>query len=160
MAIPQRQEPENRYESNLCAGHLLVWTWRKFVIGHADCPVLVREYARFAGGRADDLLMAFGTFLQALGGGSRRTLAVGHPHCSGLTPDETQILRLIAAAQDGDAALLAAHLRWMVKADHHAAAAAAVGALAAQLSDCGVTLPEAHYAPPPAYALLEVVRSA
>lgn len=149
---------ENRYEGSLCAGHLLVWTWRKFVIGHADCPVLVREYLDFAGEQADAVLGAFAAFLQALGGGSRRMLSVGHPHCAGLTPDETQMLRLIAAAQTGDEALLTANLRWMTKPDYQAAALTAVTALAAQLTACGVVLPAAHYDPPPTSALLEVVR--
>jgi hypothetical protein len=149
---------ENRYEGSLCAGHLLVWTWRKFVIGHADCPVLVREYLDFAGDQADDLLVTFAAFLQALGGGSRRMLSVGHPHGAGLTPDETQMLRLIAAAQTHDTHLLDANLRWMVKADQQAAALSAVMALAAQLTACGVLLPVAHYDPPPSSARLEVVR--
>lgn len=158
-ALPAKgRETESRYEGSLCAGHLLVWTWRKFVIGHADCPVLVREYLDFAGDQADGLLGAFAAFLQALGSGSRRMLSVGHPHCAGLTPDETQMLRLIAAAQAYDEALLAANLRWMAKPDYQAAALAAVMALAEQLSACAVVLPAAHYDPPPASALLEVVR--
>jgi hypothetical protein len=65
---------------------------------------------------------------------------------------------LIAAAQDHDEAMLAAHLRWMAKPDYQAAALAAVTALAEQLGACGVVLPAAHYDPPPASALLEVVR--
>jgi hypothetical protein len=158
MAKARQRESHGRYEASLCAGHLLVWTWRKFVVGHADCPVLAREYFAFAGEQADDLLIAFAAFLQALGSGSRRTMTVGHPHCAGLTPDEQQILRLIAAAQEGEDALLEAHLSWLVKGSQKEAVARTVKMLVMRLNACGVILPEAAYAPPPATALLEVVR--
>src|ERR1700760_4418768 len=107
-----RTHPIPHYEGNLCAGHLLVWTWRKMVGGHGECPVLMREYDRFAGDQADALLAAFATFLLLLGRGSRRVLSVGPPHCPGLTTDEERMLRLIAAAQTGEAGLGDAHLAW------------------------------------------------
>lgn len=154
-----RRKSEIRYDGGLCAGHLLVWTWRKFVAGHADCPVLIREYERFAGAGAEELLVAFAAFLQALGHGSRRVLTVGHQHCAGLTPDETHILRLIAAAQADDSALMTAHLNWLVRSEHQAAAAAAGRHLAERLQDCGVRLPEATQPPPPGLSRLEVVRA-
>jgi hypothetical protein len=160
MARVRKREPENRYDGELCAGHLLVWTWRKFVSGQSDCPLLAREYFSFAGERADELLAAFAAFLQTLGHGSRRILAVGHPHCVGITPDEGQILRLIAAAQSNDAALLAAHLRWLVKGEYQPASERAVNHLVANLSACGVMLPAVATAPPPVAAMLEVVHRA
>ncbi|HEY4077009.1 MAG TPA: hypothetical protein VGM26_08760 [Rhizomicrobium sp.] len=158
MAKARRREREDRYDGDLCAGHLLVWTWRKFVSGHADCPLLAREYFSFAGERADELLTAFAAFLQTLGHGSRRILAVGHPHCAGITPDEGQILRLIAAAQSDDTVLLTTHLRWLVKSEHQPATQRAVNHLVANLSACGVMLPAVAIAPPPGAAMLEVVR--
>jgi len=157
MARSRQREQQNRYDGELCAGHLLVWTWRKFVSGHADCPLLAREYFSFAGERADELLSAFAAFLQTLGHGSRRILAVGHPHCAGITPDEGQILRLIAAAQSDDTALLTAHLRWLVKSEHQPATWRAVNHLVANLSACGVVLPTIATTPPPRAAMLEVV---
>jgi hypothetical protein len=80
------------YDGSLCAGHLLVWTWRKLVGGQGECPMLAREYDRFAGPEADALLAAFATFLMLLGRGSRRVLNVGPPHCAGLTADEERML--------------------------------------------------------------------
>src|ERR1700712_285689 len=98
MAAIRRKARRIHYDGGLCAGHLMVWTWRKFVAGHGDCPILVRENEGFAGDNAPMLLVAFGAFLQALGHGSRRMLAIGRPHCPGLTTDEQHLLRLMAAA--------------------------------------------------------------
>lgn len=146
--------PENRYDRTLCAGHLLVWTWRKLVAGEVECPLLAREYMRFDGGRGLVLLEAFGVFLQALGAGSRRMLAVGQPRVAGITGDEAQMLRLIAAAQSQDDALLAAHLSWLVRGAHGDTVARSARYLAESLLDCGVVLPPATPAPPPARASL------
>jgi hypothetical protein len=160
MASARRKAKKIQYDGGLCAGHLMVWTWRKFVAGHADCLVLTREYQRFAGDEAPALLAAFGAFLQALGYGSRRMLAIGRPHCVGLTADEQHILRLMAAAQNGEDARLEAHLCWLVKAGHEPATLGALRMLADRLTVCGVKLPQAAYAPPPPRPMLEVVRAA
>ena len=130
-----------RYDGNLCAGHLLVWTWRKMVGGHGECPVLMREYDRLAGMRADALLAAFATFLLLLGRGSRRVLSVGPLYCPELTTDEERMLRLIAAAQSGEGALAGAHLAWLVKRECQGSVLKAVGNLAASLTEAGVVLP-------------------
>ncbi len=130
-----------QYDSGLCAGHLLGWTWRKLVVGHDDCLVLTREYARFAGPQAEALLAAFATFLLALGRGSRRVLMVGQPYCAGLTADEERMLRLIAAAQTGDAVLLWAHLAWLARREHQDDVMKAAGSLADALTAAGVMLP-------------------
>ena len=129
------------YDGGLCAGHLLVWTWRKMVGGHGECPVLMREYDRFAGKRADALLAAFATFLLLLGRGSRRVLSVGPPYCPGLTTDEERMLRLIGTAQAGEGALAGAHLAWLVRRECQESVRQAVENLAASLTDAGVVLP-------------------
>ncbi len=158
MAQPRRRE-ENLSESSLCTGHLLVWTWRKMVAGEAGCPLLIREYEALAGPRAEDMLGAIGTFLLLLGRGSRRTLAVGSPLCAGVTRDEGQMLRLICAAQDGDAALVTAHLSWLVRAGSAQTVRGALTNLSGLLADCGVRLPRLdHGAAPPGAPMLEVVR--
>jgi hypothetical protein len=136
-----RKYPKIQYDGGLCAGHLLVWTWRKLVIGHDDCPVLTREYARFAGSQAEALLSAFAGFLLALGRGSRRVLMVGQPYCAGLTVDEEHMLRLIAAAQSGNSALLFAHLAWLARREHQDDVMKAADNLAAALTEAGVVLP-------------------
>ena len=145
------------YESHLCAGHLLVWTWRKLLSGQESCPLLAAEYRRIAGDQAGALLCLFANALQALGHGSRRMLSVGPPHAAGLTPDEVQMLRLAAAAQTVDAALLEANLRWMVKREGQPAAQAGVLLLMARLREHGVVLPAVTQAPPPLRPMLEVV---
>jgi hypothetical protein len=157
MAQPQARNTDHRYRENPCAGHLLVWTWRKMVAGEEGCVLLAREYECLAGARAAELLDAFGIFLVMLGRGSRRTLAVGQPYCVGITNDEGQILRLIAAAQEGRGALVAAHLSWLVRASSAAAVRDLLEKLAALLTVCGVILPRADYQAPPDWPLLEVV---
>jgi hypothetical protein len=159
MTASRRKPKKIQYEGGLCAGHLMVWTWRKFVAGRADCPVLAREYQRFAGDQAPMLLAAFGAFLQALGHGSRRILAIGRPYCAGLTTDEQHILRLMAAAQNGDAALVQGHLCWLVKAAHQPATVGALQMLMDCLLACDVCLPAADYIPPPPRPMLEMVRA-
>lgn len=155
MAKARRQTPadppENRYDRQLCAGHLLVWTWRKLVAGEVECPILAKEYMSFADGRGLALLEAFSVFLQALGSGARRLMAVGHPHSPGITNDEAQMLRLVAAAQVGDTALLSAHLCWMVRGTAREAAERSVMHLAETLLDCGVVLPPVAQVPPPGH---------
>lgn len=151
------ESPENRYDGHLCAGHLLVWTWRKLVAGEVECPVLAKEFMAFPDGRGLELLEAFGVFLQALGAGSRRLLAVGQPRCAGITNDEAQMLRLIAAAQVEDGALLAAHLAWLVRGNHRETVERSARYLAGTLLDCGVVLPPATSVPPPQSARLEVL---
>ena len=148
-----------QYDGGLCAGHLLVWTWRKLVVGHDDCPVLTREYARFAGSQAEALLSAFASFLLALGRGSRRVLMVGQPYCAGLTADEEHMLHLIAAAQSGNSALLFAHLAWLARREHQNAVMKAASNLADALIEAGVMLPPVRVALPSGPVFLEVVRA-
>jgi hypothetical protein len=136
-----RQHAISNYDGSLCAGHLLVWTWRKLVGGQGECPILSREYDRFAGDRADALLAAFATFLMLLGRGSRRVLSVGPPHCAGLTADEERMLRLIAAAQTGEEDMAGAHVTWLVRRDCQEGVLEAAGKLAEALRQAGVILP-------------------
>lgn len=143
------------YEGNLRAGHLLVWTWRKMVGGCAECPVLTREYDRFAGDQADALLAAFATFLLLLGRGSRRVLIVGPPHCAGLTADEERMLRLIAAVQTGEGILAAAHLTWLVRRDAQDSVMETVEKLTKALTRAGVVLPPVRTCTPAPSATLD-----
>ena len=155
----QRKYPEFQYDDQLCAGHLLVWTWRKLVVGHDDCPVLTREYGRFAGPQAEALLSAFANFLLVLGQASRRMLMIGPPYSVGITADEERILRLIAAAQTGDAVLLWAHLAWLARREYQDDVRLAANRLADALSEAGVILPPVRSPAPSKTAFLEVVRT-
>lgn len=155
----QRKYAEFQYDGQLCAAHLLIWTWRKLVVGHDDCPVLTREYERFAGPQADALLSAFAGFLLALGKASRRMLAVGQPYCAGITPDEERMLRLIAAAQTQDGVLLWAHLAWLARREHQDDVRLAASKLADALTEAGVILPPVRTSAPSKMAFLEVVHA-
>lgn len=160
MSKPRRkaaQTPESRYDGHLCAGHLLVWTWRKLVAGQVECPILAREFMTLPGGRGLELLEAFGIFLQALGAGSRRLLAVGQPHCAGITGDEAQMLRLIAAAQVRDHAVMDANLAWMVRSSHQDTVLRGAHYLAETLLECGVVLPPVTATAPPPRPRLEML---
>lgn len=153
-----RRKAKIDYDGGLCTSRLLVWTWRKLVQGREGCPLLVREYNRLAGPSADLLLAAFAAFLMALGQASRRTLSVGRPYCAGVTSDEEQMLRLVAAAQEDDRELVAAHLVWMVRREQQESVTQAVNRLAALLTVSGVVLPPVQMKAPAGPARLEVVR--
>jgi hypothetical protein len=99
------------------AERTLVFAWRMLVMGRGGCARLHEELETIAGDLAPELLLALGAFLMALGNASRRKLSVGHPGCRHRTADELAMLALIAAAQVGDEARLAAHLRWMARPD-------------------------------------------
>jgi hypothetical protein len=150
-----RERSIPHYDGHLCAGHLLVWTWRKMVGGQGECPVLTREYDRFAGDGADALLAAFATFLLLLGRGSRRVLNVGPPHCAGLTADEERMLRLIAAAQAGEGVLASAHLTWLVRREAQEGVMQTVEKLAEALTKAGVILPPVRACTPAPSATLD-----
>lgn len=153
--MAQAQTSSFSYDGSLCAGHLLVWTWRKMVGGQAECPVLSREYDRFAGAGADALLAAFAHFLMLLGRGSRRVLNVGAPGCAGLTSDEERMLRLIASAQRGEGDLAGAHLTWLVRRECHGSVMVAVEGLAGALREAGVILPPVRTCTPAPAATLD-----
>ena len=155
----QRKYAEFQYDGQLCAAHLLVWTWRKLVVGHDDCPVLTREYERFAGPEAEGLLSAFTNFLLVLGKACRRTLVIGQPYCAGITADEERMLRLIAAAQCGDGVLLWAHLAWLARREYQDDVRLAAVRLADALSEAGVVLPPVRTPAPSKTAFLEVVQA-
>jgi hypothetical protein len=121
--------------------HLLVWSWRKLVIGGGDCPVLSREFSELCGEDAGEVMATFVTFLRALAYASRRRLQVGHPGSMDITGDERQLLTLVASAQAGQAVLLEAHLRWLARAELRPAVAIATRALATALAAHGLLLP-------------------
>lgn len=116
------------------ADHLLLAAWRKIVIGQTDCPVLALELNTACGGDAGTTQGAILAFLTALAYAGRRRLRVGYPGCPGLTRDERQLLDLVAAAQRDARVEVEAHLRWLTRSDLRPAAAAAVAALAADLT--------------------------
>lgn len=122
---------------------LVVRVWRTIILGHDGCRALGRSFGCPNG---IQLIEAVATFLRALNHGSRHILDVGHPSCAiitfdAITPDERQMLTVIAASQAGDEALLLAHLTWLVRSDRREDVAQAVHALGRLLQARGMRLP-------------------
>lgn len=113
--------------------HLLVWSWRRIASGRAHCPVMAREFAEACGEDAAEVFLTFCTFLKALAFATRRQLTIGAPGSLAITPDERQILTLIAAAQAETRSLFEAHLRWLTRPERRHVLELAAGALATAL---------------------------
>ena len=126
---------------------LLVWSWRKIVSSRGNCPGIEREFTEWAGKSGQDMLLTYAAFLKALGHGSRRPLTIGHPGLLGFTPDERQVIALLAAAQAGDDARLSAHLEWLIRTDCQCTATIAARTFARLLADHGVKLTQTEAAP-------------
>lgn len=99
---------------NPCA-ELLVRAWRRIMVSGAECPLVAREFTCVCGADGKQVFNAFCTFLCALAFAQRRCLLVNPPGVRKLTIDETRMLTLVAAAQNGCAALLEAHLSWLAQ---------------------------------------------
>jgi hypothetical protein len=95
--------------------HLLVWSWRRIAGGKVHCPVMEKEFCDACGQNAREVFLALCAFLSALTSASRRPLALSAPDPFSVTPDERQILTLIAAAQAENDVLVQAHLRWIAQ---------------------------------------------
>ena len=120
--------------------HLLVWSWRRAAAGLITCPVIAREFQDACGEDGAEVFLTFLTFLKALGFASRRQLTTGAPGSLAVTPDERQVLALIAAAQAETPALFEAHLRWLSRPKQRHVLRIAAGALATALEVNGLRL--------------------
>ena len=136
---------------------LLIRTLRRIAAGNADGALVRREFMAVCGEEGVEVFATFCTFLQAAAYASRRTRRIGHPGSPLLTPDEVQLLEIIAAAHRGDDARLAAHLLWLVRPPLRGWVALTARAVAAALAAVGHPLPErighrvtATMPPPPA----------
>jgi hypothetical protein len=149
MVVGDRANRETDMTGLSYAEHLLVWSWRKIVMGYGGCPLIAREFSLLCGEDGGEVLATLHTFLQALGYAGRRRLEVGYPGYTSLTVDERKMLVLIAAAQSGDATRLEAHLRILARAALRPALAIAVRALGTALDehDLRLSLPAANFNP-------------
>ncbi len=117
----------------------LLEAWRQAASGNVSVQHLC-EFGKRCGPSADAMIEAYFTFLRVLERSSRRTLAVGHPGCPGMTPDELQVLSLLGGAQSGHWTLLDAHLYWIAPKGPRAVVAAAAIVLAEALTKNGVEI--------------------
>ncbi len=127
---------------------ILLEAWRQAAAGNASARRLC-EFGTRCGPRSDATIEAYFTFLRVLGRSSRRTLAVGHPGCPGMTQDEVQVLSLLGGAQSGDWTLLDAHLCWIAPKGPRAVVAAAAMVLAEALTKSGVAIAAGLRTEPP-----------
>lgn len=140
----------------------IIEAWRHAALGNPNTAKLLQDFQRHCGAAAESVFESWFIFLRVLGRESRRRLRVGHPGCSGMTPDETQLLSLLAAAQSGHWALFDARLCWLAPNGARAKIAAAAMILADALSRCGADLSQwlaPAAAPGEAGAFLSVVRT-
>jgi hypothetical protein len=115
-------------------GELLIGALRRIAAGRGCTVFTRRDFATAFPGDADEVFATLRAFLQSLAHGGRRKLRVGLPGSCRMTPDETAIIALIAAAQVDDAARLDAHLCWLVRGDARLLIAMMTRALATALA--------------------------
>lgn len=123
--------------------HLLVWSWRRIATGRIECPVMAKEFIDACGEDAQEVFATFCTFLKTLALAARRRLNIQAPGWPDTTPDENQMLCLLAAAQAGDHPLFQAHLSWLTRPErrHRAQIAACAFATALEANDLLLSLP-------------------
>ncbi|TXI18509.1 MAG: hypothetical protein E6Q65_06050 [Ottowia sp.] len=138
MQATLKPEPE--------AGHdpctqLLVRSWRLIMVRGVECPLVTHEFRCACGLDGREVLRAFCAFLCALAFSQRRRLWVNPPGEPRLTADETDMLRLIAAAQNGCAPLLDAQLSGLARQPLRAGLEHSVRGLGALLQARQMRLP-------------------
>lgn len=118
----------------------IIESWRQAALGNGNTPMLLKEFRRYCGETSEEVFEVYFAFLRMLGRDSRRRLRVGHPGCAGMTPDEIQVLSLLAAAQTGQWTLFDAHLCWLAPNGPRAGIAAAAMVLADRLAGAGIDI--------------------
>jgi hypothetical protein len=120
---------------------LLIWSFRRWVGGTRDWPLVQREFVmRFGGERGRETLGAFVLLIDALRCGARRVIAYHQPCCPCVGRDELALAALVAAAQARQPAQARAHVADLVHEDAAAALLARAEDLAATLRSRGVLL--------------------
>jgi hypothetical protein len=115
-------------------GQLLVGALRRVAFGHDCLGLTKRDFAIAFHGDANEVFATFRAFLQALAHAGRRKLRAARPGAPNLTPDETLLVAMVAAAQCGDETLLDAYLCWLARAEARGAVAITTRALATALA--------------------------
>jgi hypothetical protein len=113
---------------------LLLSALRRSALDQACADLIRRDFAVAFPGDANEVFATFRAFLQALAHAGRRKLRVAYPCAKVLTPDETLLLAIVAAAQAGNEALFEAHLCWLALPKARDAVAITTRALAMALA--------------------------
>jgi hypothetical protein len=119
---------------------LLVWSLRRLVAGQGSCPLVAREFAAVCRNDAAEVFAAFGVFLCMLAYARLRRLSVGLPGESRLTPDERQIVDMVAVAQSENDLLFDVYVRRFARAEVHHEVKLAAGAMASAFAAHGLRL--------------------
>lgn len=119
---------------------LLVHGMRSIVTGHGRCPATLAAMDALVGAAAPDLVRTLAILLGAIDNGCRRPVTVGCRGDAARTPDEVQILAIIAAAQRGAESELGARLCWLVSGPHQKPVAIAARMVGRLLDKHGVVL--------------------
>ena len=137
-------EPASGY-----GNHFLVWSWRRIITGRTDCAWFAQEYDDLCGQNGPEVFNTLCIFLKALGFASRRQIAIGPTGWLSVTPDEQQMLSLLADAQTGQRDAMAARLCWISVPERRGVLEIAAGALAAALAANNVWLTRIDIEPKP-----------
>jgi len=121
--------------------HLLVWALRAIAIGHGDCPLVSRTFAKACGPLGGQALAAYFALVRYIGMTGRRRLQVHLPGCPCVSVDETAVVGVIAAAQHpgcgSGETLLGMRMRFLVGGEPHEAFLSAARAVAGVLAASG-----------------------
>jgi hypothetical protein len=153
MEVPMRELSQEEGYGEL----LLLIAWRKLIAGQGRCPALLRELAKMPGSQPEDLLRTLAIFFGALNDGCRRPLSVAPIGCSAATHDEQHILALLAASQQDQTDLVAAHLLWLVQPSHQKAVGVAARILGLMLKKADIILTTPRLLVVPANPVLQIV---
>ncbi len=95
------------------AEHFCVWALRTSVACSAQCRTLRQEFQRAFGAGDEAATEAYYELLVRLGEGKRK-VRIGRPGHIQVTTDELTLVRMLAAAQDGDVERFRAHACWLM----------------------------------------------
>ena len=128
-------------ETHGFADQFVLWSVRKWVIGHKGSPtalaLLENAYARTS---ADGAVVHLDALMRAITKGAARRIAVHAPCCAAVSTDELLLIDAVALAQAEVKVDVAFLLRRFLTTAGARAASAPLKALAASLRDSGLRL--------------------
>ncbi|MFC3678235.1 hypothetical protein [Ferrovibrio xuzhouensis] len=124
------------------AERLVLWSFRRWVSGPEQLPMLAREFDRqFRRSDARPALLALDAALTGLSRHARRTIVHHQPCCPCLGADEVCFVSIVAALQGGAPQAARAMAQWLVRAPGLEAFVAPLDEFAACLTGSGLDLP-------------------
>lgn len=124
------------------AERLVLWSFRRWVSGPEQLPMLAREFDRqFRRSEAQPALLALDAALTGLSRHARRTIVYHQPCCPCLGADEVCFVSIVAALQGGAPQAARAMAQWLVRAPGLEAFVTPLDDFAACLTGSGLDLP-------------------